>query len=69
MATVKLRVQGMSCMGCVKSVKGVLEAINGVQSVSIDLASGETVIEYDDSSLDVSLFKKAIDEAGFDVVS
>ena len=27
MATVKLRVQGMSCMGCVKSVKGVLEAI------------------------------------------
>lgn len=69
MATVKLLVQGMSCMGCVKSVKGVLEAINGVQSVSIDLASGETVIEYDDASLDVSLFKKAIDEAGFDVVS
>ena len=64
MATVKLLVQGMSCMGCVKSVKGVLEAINGVQSVSIDLASGETVIEYDDASLDVSLFKKAIDEAG-----
>ena len=68
MASMTLVVKGMSCMGCVKSVKDVLEAIQGVKSVSVDLASGQTVIEYD-TPMDVSLFEKAIDEAGFEVVS
>ena len=68
MASMTLVVKGMSCMGCVKSVKGVLEAIQGVKSVSVDLASGQTVIEYD-TPMDVSLFEKAIDDAGFEVVS
>ena len=53
-------------MGCVKSVKGVLEAIKGVSKVDVDLASGKTVIEYD-APIDVSVFEKAIDGAGFEV--
>ena len=67
MANITLTVKGMSCMGCVKSVKGVLEAIKGVSKVDVDLASGKTIIEYD-APLDVSVFEKAIDEAGFEVV-
>lgn len=68
MATITLIVKGMSCMGCVKSVKGVLEDIKGVKSVNVDLASGKTIIEYD-APIDISVFEKAIDEAGFEVVS
>ncbi len=68
MATITLVVKGMSCMGCVKSVKGVLEAIKGVKSVDVDLASGKTIVEYD-MPMDVTLFDKAIEEAGFEVVS
>ena len=67
MATITLVVKGMSCMGCVKSVKGVLEGINGVKSVNVDLPSGKTVIEYD-APIEISVFEKAIDEAGFEVV-
>lgn len=67
MATVELVVEGMSCMRCVKSVKDVLEGINGVKSVTVDLESGKTVVEYDEP-LDQTLFKKVIDQAGFDVV-
>ena len=52
--------------GCVKSVKGVLEAIKGVKSVDVDLASGKTIIEYD-APINISAFEKAIDEAGFEV--
>ncbi|WP_442765211.1 heavy-metal-associated domain-containing protein [Sulfurospirillum cavolei] len=66
MANITLTVKGMCCMGCVKSVKGVLEAINGVSKVDVDLASGKTIIEYD-APIDVSVFEKAIDEAGFEV--
>ena len=68
MATITLVVKGMSCMGCVKSVQGVLEGINGVKSVNVDLQSGKTVIEYD-APIEISVFEKAIDEAGFEVVS
>lgn len=68
MATITLVVKGMSCMGCVKSVKGVLEGIHGVKSVDVDLASGKTIIEYD-APIEISVFEKAIDEAGFEVVS
>lgn len=66
MASITLTVKGMSCMGCVKSVKGVLEAIKGVKSVDVDLASGKTIIEYD-APINISAFEKAIDEAGFEV--
>jgi len=68
MATITLTVKGMSCMGCVKSVKGVLEGIKGVKHVDVDLASGKTIVEYD-TPMDVSLFDKVVEEAGFEVVS
>lgn len=68
MATITLVVKGMSCMGCVKSVKGVLESIPGVTSVDVDLPTGKTTIEYD-APIEISVFEKAIDEAGFEVLS
>jgi len=68
MATITLVVKGMSCGGCVKSVKGVLEGMKGVKSVNVDLASGKTIIEYD-APMDINVFEKAIEEAGFEVIS
>ena len=68
MATITLVVKGMSCGGCVKSVKSVLEGIKGVKSVNVDLASGKTIIEYD-APMDINVFEKAIEEAGFEVIS
>jgi len=67
MATITLTVKGMSCMGCVKSVKSALEGIKGVKHIDVDLASGKTMVEYD-TPMDVTLFDKAIEEAGFEVV-
>ena len=67
MATVTLVVKGMSCMGCIKSVKGVLEGIDGVKRVDVDLDSGKTIVEYD-TQIEVNVFKEAIDDAGFEVV-
>ncbi len=66
MSSVELKVLGMSCMGCVKSVKGVLEGIDGVKSVEIDLKSGQTIIECE-KPVEISVLKQAIDDAGFEV--
>ncbi|MGI6037188.1 MAG: heavy-metal-associated domain-containing protein [Limnochordia bacterium] len=36
----EIKVEGMSCCRCVASVRGVLEELDGVESVQVDLANG-----------------------------
>jgi copper chaperone CopZ len=43
-APVVLAVSGMTCGGCVNSVKRVLAAVPGVRSVAVDLAAGRAEI-------------------------
>ncbi|MEO1485213.1 MAG: MauE/DoxX family redox-associated membrane protein [Bacteroidota bacterium] len=38
-------ISGMTCQGCVASVKGKLEGVEGVEGVAIDLAKGEGTLE------------------------
>ncbi|MBO1911331.1 heavy-metal-associated domain-containing protein, partial [Microvirga sp. 3-52] len=39
-----LKVQGMSCNHCVKSVEGSVGNLTGVSSVKVDLGSGDVSI-------------------------
>ena len=64
-----LDVKGMTCMGCVKSVKNVLEPIPGVDKVDVTLESGKVKISYDPTQAKVDAFKTAIEGAGYDVAS
>lgn len=61
-----VKISGMSCSHCVAAVKGALKDLPGVKSV--DVKVGEAVIETE-SALDVEAVKKAIDDAGYEVVS
>lgn len=63
-----LKVEGMTCMGCVGSIKKVLSAIPGVKSVDVVLESGKVTVEYDESRAQTGAFKQAIEDAGYDVV-
>ena len=42
-----MRVQGMTCGGCVASVTRVLKAIDGVKEVDVKLDPGEARVTYD----------------------
>lgn len=59
-------VEGMSCGHCEKAVKGALGELDGVKTVSVDLASKKVEVEGD--SLVDSLLKEAIEDAGYDVI-
>ena len=63
-----LTVKGMTCMGCVKSVRNVLEPIPGVAGVDIVLDNGEVAISYDAAKAGIDQFKTAIQDAGYEVV-
>ena len=47
METEVIKVKGMTCMGCVNSVKSVLEKIPGVDSADVSLEQKQVTIQYD----------------------
>lgn len=57
-------ITGMSCGGCVASVRSALESV-GVEDAQIEV--GSATVEYDEASISHDAIVDAIEEAGFDV--
>ena len=69
MERIELKVDGMTCGGCVTSVQNALNQRNGVSSATADLDSGVVTVEFDPALIQQALIKTAITEAGFDVAA
>lgn len=69
MQTEIIKIKGMTCMGCVNSVKNVLEKIPGVNGADVSLEQKQAVIQYDAATTSPNQFQDAIREAGFEVVN
>lgn len=69
MQTEIVKIQGMTCMGCVNSVKNVLEKLPGVSSTDVSLEQKQATIQYDATTTNVNQFKNAIEDAGFEVIN
>lgn len=67
METITLKVGGMSCMGCVNSVKRMLEPLPGVGSVDVDLAAGTARIVYDPAQSGPDAFRRTLSDGGYPV--
>ena len=68
MEQIVMSVGGMSCQGCVKNVTGVLLALPGVEQEDVSLEAGQARIAYDPQQANLSQFKEAVENAGFDVL-
>ena len=47
MAIATLKVSGMSCQHCVRSVTSALQSVEGVERAEVDLSKGRATVEYD----------------------
>jgi copper chaperone len=65
METVELKVEGMDCEGCVKSVTRMLSAVPGVHEVDVSLAEARAMVTYDPGKTGVADMKKAVERAGY----
>jgi copper chaperone CopZ len=65
MDTVELKVEGMDCQGCVKSVTRMLSALPGVSDVDVSLEQGRARVTYDPARAGVADFKRAVERAGY----
>ena len=68
MQTTTIKIKGMTCMGCVNSIKTVLKNQNGVIAVEATLEPPQTTIQYDPGKTTLAQLEAAIIDAGFEVV-
>lgn len=63
-----LKVEGMSCEHCVKAVTKAVEALPGIENVSVDLKSKAVTVKYDPAQSSLDAIKAEIDDQGYEVV-
>lgn len=66
MQKTRLKISGMSCQHCVKTVKDALTALEGVQRAKVNLRKGEAVVRFDELHVSPANLREAITQAGFE---
>jgi copper chaperone len=67
MEKLHLKVEGLTCGGCEKSVRNALLAHEGVGDVVASHKDGTVDVQFDAARIQPALLKQAIEDAGFDV--
>ena len=60
-----IKIDGMGCEHCIKSVRGALEGVNGVKVLDVKIGSAE--IEAENDSV-LNEIREKLDDAGYDLV-
>jgi copper chaperone len=67
METTVVAISGMTCMGCVSSIKRVLGGMAGVTQAEVSLEKAQAAVTYDSGKTSLQAIKAAITDAGYDV--
>jgi len=60
-----LKIDGMGCEHCIKSVREALEEINGIKVLDVKIGSAEVEAENDSILNEI---REKLDDAGYDLV-
>jgi len=66
MATAHLKIGGMTCGGCVRSVTKRLAALDGVKSADVNLEAAKATVEYDETRATPAAMIAAVKQIGFE---
>jgi copper chaperone len=66
MATTTLKVSGMTCGHCVRSVTQALESQAGVTRVAVELEAGRARVEYDESRITPAALAAVVADEGYE---
>lgn len=65
MQTEILKVNGMTCGGCVGKVTKALKAVDGVTEVKVSLDAGEATVQFDEHSTSLQNLKSSVESLGY----
>lgn len=66
MESTTIKIAGMTCMGCVRSVTNVLQELPGVSRAEVSLDRGEAQVEFDSARVSTTALRAAVEKAGFE---
>jgi len=66
-SVVEFSVGGMTCSMCKQAIEQALEVEEGVQQVSVSLATNTARVEYDATQISADILKETIEDIGYDV--
>ena len=66
MQTVVLNVEGMNCGGCVKSVTGILQGVDGVASAEVSLENKNATVSFDPATTSPAALVEAVEDGGYE---
>ncbi len=61
-----IKIEGMTCGGCVAGVKGALDRV-GVEKKEVEI--GSATIHFDEEKISLDQIVEAIEDAGYDVIA
>ncbi|SFP67464.1 copper chaperone [Nitrosomonas cryotolerans] len=67
--TTLIKIGGMTCMGCVKSIQTILDGTSGINQVEISLDQALATIQHDPAIVDVDQLKAIIEDTGFEIIN
>ena len=69
MTTRTLSVPDISCEHCERAIKGALEPIRGVQTVSVDIPAKKVQVQYDEGAVTIARIKQAVEDEEYPVAA
>ncbi len=67
METTTLKIDGMTCGGCVASVTRVLRAVPGVSDAAVTLTPGQATVTFDAARTNAPALREAVEKGGYAV--
>lgn len=65
MKSVTLKIQGMHCGGCARTIQALLEREPGVKSAAVTFESGVARVVFDPAALDAQRLIQLIEQPGY----
>lgn len=66
MKTIKLKIDGMHCASCVNKVEQNLNALEGVEKATVNIANDSAQVTYDDNRLSEQDLKDTVKDSGYE---
>jgi P-type Cu+ transporter len=65
MEKITLKLRGMSCASCARSIEEAISSVSGVNECIVNFGAEIATVEYDPRKTDVTAIQEAVDEAGY----
>ncbi|KKO06158.1 hypothetical protein LCGC14_0065760, partial [marine sediment metagenome] len=65
---IKITIEGMTCSGCEAHIESEVNKLDGVLKVDADYEAANTIVQYDETKVDLLNIETAILSTGYKIV-